>query len=266
MGSSTELVTAKPNPSSCASAGSQNRVLWAFRGSASTGSGLKHQYLSFKRRKKPLMCWEGWFMGCDFMVYVNQDGASCDAAKLGQGCVETCSPGGSVGSPGARRKRFPQTHTCWVGRRLGLCHLFQEALSGRALCLGLICRAELCDVSVSHGSNMRVYGMIFTHSVPADVPTSASVAAAPPRALCLFSVLFPLFQSSQSCSSGRQNHARLQSDSSSSTQVSSSPLSPVPPQAGAGHRSMTTVVSGGGECLPAPPVPPSSEPRSAGGG
>lgn len=37
-------------------------------------------------------------------------------------------------------------------------------------------------------------------------------------------------QSSQSCSSGRQNHARLQSDSSSSTQVSTSSLHSLFPQ------------------------------------
>lgn len=52
MRQSTELVAAKPDASLCTSAGSQKRVLLAFRGAASTESGLKHQYLSFKKRKK----------------------------------------------------------------------------------------------------------------------------------------------------------------------------------------------------------------------
>lgn len=51
---STELVPAKPSPSLCASAGSQNRVLVTLRRAASTESGLKHQYLSLKKRKKSM--------------------------------------------------------------------------------------------------------------------------------------------------------------------------------------------------------------------
>jgi len=42
-----------------------------------------------------------------------------------------------------------------------------------------------------------------------------------PLPLAISQCFLSLLQSSQSCSSGRQNHVRLQSDSSSSTQVSS---------------------------------------------
>lgn len=60
-GQSTELVAARPDASFCASAGSQKRVLLALRGAASTGAGLKHQYLSFKKRKKKIIRLEGLF-------------------------------------------------------------------------------------------------------------------------------------------------------------------------------------------------------------
>lgn len=70
---------------------------------------------------------------------------------------------------------------------------------------------------------MHFYLPLYMQKCPPLAAWCKCVPSSQAQCPLLFQCFLSPLQSSQSCSSGRQNHVRLQSDSSSSTQVSSRP-------------------------------------------